>query len=50
MVMAQIKDMKTNGIEDPEIKSHNYCFLIFDKRKAFTGGKSDLSTKRYWEN
>jgi hypothetical protein len=37
-------DMKTNGIQDPEIKPHNYNHQIFDKgaKDEETGEKTLL--------
>jgi hypothetical protein len=31
MVFTTKSDTKTNGMENPEIKSHSYSKLIFDK-------------------
>jgi hypothetical protein len=40
-----------NRLEDPEISSHNYSHLIFDKgAQNIWWGKTHLFNKWYWEN
>jgi hypothetical protein len=50
MVLIQ-KDMKTNGIEDPDMNPCCYAYLIFDKgAQNIQWKKGNLFNKCCWEN